>query len=46
MIKGSGLNGSKYYPNEISFKFSPESNIDLLLSFTNIWTVIQFENIC
>jgi hypothetical protein len=34
--KGSGLNGSKDYPNSDSSQFPPESNFDLLLSFPNI----------
>jgi hypothetical protein len=37
--KGSGLNGSK------RIKFPPESNFDLLLLFSNIWTVLHFQMI-
>jgi hypothetical protein len=42
--KGSVLNGSKHYPNSVSC-FRPKSKFDLLLSFTNIWTVPHFQRL-
>jgi hypothetical protein len=44
-IKGSELNGSKHYPNSIPSSFPSESNVDLLLSFPNTWTVPHFRRI-
>jgi hypothetical protein len=36
--RNSGLNGNRHYQNSVSSLFPPESNLDLLLSFSNVWT--------
>jgi hypothetical protein len=42
----SELNDSKHYLNSVSSEFSPESNFDFLVSFSNIWTMPDFQRIC
>jgi hypothetical protein len=40
--KYSGLNGNQHYLDSSSSSFPPESNFDVLLPFSNIWTVPHF----
>jgi hypothetical protein len=37
--KGSGINGTKHYPNSVSPLFSSVPHSDLIVSFSNILTV-------